>query len=363
MQLGIIGLPNAGKSTLFNALTNLNVAVANYPFTTIDPNIGIINVPDSRLDKLATLISHEKLTPANIEFRDIAGLVKDASKGEGLGNKFLAHIREVDAIIEVVRCFSDNNVPHITDEIDPENDIKIILIELLLADLETIEKKLITVEKMCKAKSKEAEEERELLLKLKSSLENGIPVKNLNFSAEEEFKVKAYNLLTFKPLLYVANTDENQINNLNDSKILKILDVGKRENIEIVIISAKIETEIAGFPKEEQKDMYKSYGIDESGLDKLIKSSVKLLGLITFYTVKEPELKAWTIKNGTKAPQAAGKIHSDMERGFIRAEVIKYDDLIKLGSISAVRDAGLLNVEGKEYQIKDSDIVYFRFAT
>lgn len=361
MKLGIVGLPNVGKSTMFNSITKAGAECANYPFCTIEPNVGVVPVPDERLDELTKMYNPEKTTHAVIEFVDIAGLVKGASKGEGLGNKFLSHIRETDAIVEVVRCFEDGNVVHVDGSVDPIRDIETINLELIFADIETVNKRLDKAKKNLKA-NKKYQEEIDLLEKIKESLESGISARALEFNEDEQVLVKDMFLLTTKPILYIANISEEQIENAeNDAMVLKVKDYAAKENAEVIPLCVKIEEELSGLEDEDKQEMLEALGLDESGLDKVIKKSYDLLGLMSFLTAGEPEVRAWTIKKGTKAPQAAGKIHSDIERGFIKAEVVSYDDLMREGNMVAAKEKGLVRQEGKEYIMQDGDIVLFKF--
>ena len=361
MKLGIVGLPNVGKSTLFNSITKAGAECANYPFCTIEPNVGVVAVPDKRLDDLAKMYNPQKVTHAVIEFVDIAGLVKGASKGEGLGNKFLSHIRETDAICEVVRCFEDANVVHVDGNINPVRDIETINLELIFADIETVNKRLEKAKKNLKA-DKKYQEEIDLLEKILETLENGISARAINFTDDEKLMVKDMFLLTTKPILYIANVSEEQLADIeNDENVKKVKEYAEKENAEVVPLCVKMEEELSGLNDEDKKEMLEVYGLDESGLDKVIKKSYDLLGLMSFLTAGEPEVRAWTIKKGTKAPQAAGKIHSDIERGFIKAEVVSYDDLMREGSMLAAKEKGLVRSEGKEYIMQDGDIVLFKF--
>ena len=361
MKLGIVGLPNVGKSTLFNSITKAGAECANYPFCTIEPNVGVVPVPDERLDELTKMYNPQKTTHAIIEFVDIAGLVKGASKGEGLGNKFLSHIRETDAIVEVVRCFENANVVHVDGNINPIRDIETINLELIFADIETVDKRLDKARKNLKA-DKKYQEEIDLLEKIKENLEKGISARALEFNDDEKILVKDMFLLTTKPILYIANVSEEQLENAeNDENVKQVKEYAKKENAEVIPLCVKIEEELSGLEDDDKKEMLEALGLEESGLDKVIKKSYDLLGLMSFLTAGEPEVRAWTIKKGTKAPQAAGKIHSDIERGFIKAEVVSYNDLMKEGSMVAAREKGLVRSEGKDYIMQDGDIVLFKF--
>ena len=361
MKIGIVGLPNVGKSTMFNAITNAGAECANYPFCTIEPNIGVVPVPDERLDVLTKMYNAKKTTHAVIEFVDIAGLVKGASKGEGLGNKFLSHIREVDSIVEVVRCFEDPNIVHVDGNINPKRDIETINLELIFADIETIDKKIENVKKKLKA-DKKYMQELELLEKIKSTLESGKSARTLELNEEEQEIMKDTYLLTSKPILYIANISEEQLANpFEDENVKQVVEYAKNEKAQVIPLCVKIEEELASLTGEDKKEMLEALGLQESGLDKVIKASYDLLGLMSFLTAGEPEVRAWTIKKGTKAPQAAGKIHSDIERGFIRAEIVSYDDLIKEGNMNVAKEKGLVRSEGKDYVMQEGDIVLFRF--
>ncbi|QAR38828.1 redox-regulated ATPase YchF [Lactiplantibacillus plantarum] len=362
LTAGIVGLPNVGKSTLFNAITKAGAEMANYPFATIDPNVGMVEVPDKRLDRIQEIIPAKKVVPTTFEFTDIAGIVKGASKGEGLGNKFLENIRQVDAIVHVVRAFDDDNITHVTGKVDPQDDIETINLELSLADLEAVDKRLAKVQRAAKGSDKEAKAELAVLQKIKPALEAGKPVRSLEFNEDDQQIVKGLFLLTSKPVLYVANIAEDDMADPENSKHFQVVaDYAKQEGAQAIGVAAETEEEIAELDDDDKADFLAAEGVEEPGLNKLIRASYKLLGLETFFTAGGKETRAWTFKRGTKAPQAAGIIHSDFERGFIRAEVMSYDALDEAGSEAKVKENGKLRLEGKDYVMQDGDIVEFRF--
>lgn len=362
LKAGIVGLPNVGKSTLFNAITKQNILAANYPFATIEPNVGTVIVPDARVDYLTSLYNPKRSIPTTFEFTDIAGLVQGASSGEGLGNKFLSHIREVDAIVEVVRCFLDPNITHVTGKVDPVSDIEIINIELVLADLEVVNNRLGKVEKKAgSTKDKLLMAEVEVLNKCKNNLEANIPLRRISFSEDELKLLKNFNFLTIKPIIYVANVSEDDIAVGDNEYSLAVKNYAEAEGSGVIVMCTKLEADLAGLEDDERKEFLESVGIKNSGLDKLIFASYNLLGLKTFFTVGTDEVRAWTFRSGMKAPECAGIIHSDFERGFIRAEVMSYDDLVEYGTELKVKEAGKLRIEGKDYVMQDGDICYFRF--
>ncbi|NJH80367.1 redox-regulated ATPase YchF [Staphylococcus hyicus] len=361
LTAGIVGLPNVGKSTLFNAITKAGALAANYPFATIDPNVGIVEVPDMRLSELARIVNPKKTIPTTFEFTDIAGIVKGASKGEGLGNKFLSHIREVDAICQVVRAFDDENVTHVAGRVNPIDDIEVINMELVLADLESVEKRLPRLEKLAKQKDKTALNEVRILTQIKGVLENGQPVRSIDFNEEDQKYVNQAQLLTAKKMLYIANVGEDEINDADNEKVKAIRDYAAQEGSEVIVISAKIEEEIATLDDEDREMFLEDLGIEEPGLHILIRKAYELLGLATYFTAGVQEVRAWTFKEGMTAPQCAGIIHTDFERGFIRAEVTGYDDFVTNNGEQGAKEAGKMRLEGKEYIMKDGDVVHFRF--
>ena len=362
LTAGIVGLPNVGKSTLFNAITKNNILAANYPFATIEPNVGVVVVPDKRLDFLNNLYQPKSLVPTTFEFTDIAGLVSGASQGEGLGNKFLSHIREVDAIVEVVRCFEDKNIIHVEDKIDPIRDIEIINVELILADLEVVDNRLNRIgKKAVMSKDKETLKEVEILNKIKANLLKNFPIRRMELNEDEIKIIKPFNFLTLKPIIYMANVSEDDLLNKNNPHVINVEGYAESENAKVIKVCAKIEAELSDLADEEKNLFLKDLGIEESGLDKLIKATYSLLGLETFFTAGTDEVRAWTFKKGMKAPECAGIIHTDFEKGFIRAEVFSYYSLEKYGSEKAIKEAGKVRLEGKDYLMQDGDICYFRF--
>ncbi len=362
LEVGIVGLPNVGKSTLFNAITKAGAEAANYPFCTIEPNVGVVDVPDKRLDVLSEMFKSRKIVPAAMRFVDIAGLVKGASKGEGLGNKFLSHIREVDAVAEVVRCFEDGNITHVEGSIDPLRDIEIINTELCLADMETVEKRQERLVKLAKTGDKKVKLEQAVMEKVMAGLSDVVPARRLGLTDEEKEFLGELHLLTMKPVLYVTNVAEGEVADTSANvHVQAVKKYAAEEGSEVIVVSAKMESDIAELSEEEAREYLEMAGLEETGLDRLIKAGFKLLGLMTFLTAGEIESRAWTIKQDTKAPQAAGKIHTDFERGFIRAEIVSYDDLVACGSKAAAREKGLVRLEGKDYVMQDGDVVEFRF--
>ncbi|UOF91737.1 redox-regulated ATPase YchF [Fodinisporobacter ferrooxydans] len=362
LKAGIVGLPNVGKSTLFNAITKAGAEAANYPFCTIDPNVGVVEVPDPRLQQLADIVNPNRIVPTAFEFVDIAGLVKGASQGEGLGNKFLSHIREVDAIIQVVRCFEDSNITHVSGKVNPIDDIETINLELILADMESIDKRMEKTKKQLKSGDKKYQQEVSVLEQIKTTLEAGQAARTLELTEEEWALVRDLHLLTQKKILYVANVAEEEVANANaNTYVEQVRQYAAKEEAEVIVISAKVESEIAELEGEDRQMFLEELGLEESGLDRLIRAAYKLLGLYTYFTAGVQEVRAWTIRKGTKAPQAAGVIHTDFERGFIRAEVVAYDDLVQAGSMVTARDQGKLRLEGKEYIVQDGDVMHFRF--
>ena len=362
LTAGIVGLPNVGKSTLFNAITQAGAESANYPFCTIDPNVGIVDVPDERLRKLTELVQPKKTVPTHFEFTDIAGIVKGASKGEGLGNKFLSHIRQVDAICHVVRCFADDNITHVSGTVDPISDIETINLELILADLESIQKRIERVGKLAKQKDKEAVYEYEVLVKVQEALENELPARTVEVTDEQQKYLKGMHLLTSKPVLYVANVGEEDVADPSDNEyVQRVREFAEKDGSQVIVVCAKIESEIVELDAEEKEMFLEELGIEESGLDQLIRAAYNLLGLATYFTAGVQEVRAWTFRKGMKAPQCAGVIHTDFERGFIRAETVSYDDLLAAGTMVAAKEAGRVRLEGKEYEVKDGDVIHFRF--
>lgn len=362
LTAGIVGLPNVGKSTLFNAVTQAGAESANYPFCTIDPNVGIVDVPDERLQKLTELVNPKKTVPTHFEFTDIAGIVKGASKGEGLGNKFLSHIRQVDAICHVVRCFADDNITHVSGGVNPIDDIETINLELILADLESVDKRLERVAKLAKQKDKEAVYEHEVLVLVKEALENELPARTVEVTDEQVKYLKGMHLLTSKPVLYVANVGEDDVADTSDNEyVQQVREFAAKDNAEVITVCAKIESEIVELDADEKAMFLEELGIKESGLDQLIRAAYNLLGLATYFTAGVQEVRAWTFRTGMKAPQCAGVIHTDFERGFIRAETVSYEDLLAAGSHTAAKEAGKVRLEGKEYIVKDGDVIHFRF--
>lgn len=362
LTAGIVGLPNVGKSTLFNAITKAGAEAANYPFATIDPNVGMVEVPDERLQRLTQLVKPKKTVPTTFEFTDIAGIVRGASKGEGLGNQFLSHIRQVDAICHVVRCFNDDNITHVEGKVDPLADIDTINLELVLADLDSVTKRYARVAKIAKTKDKEAVAELAVLDKLKPVLEEGLSARTIEFTEEEQKIVKSLFLLTAKPILYVANVSEEEVSDSDSNAyVQQVKNFATNEQAEVIVVCARAEEEIAELDEEDKEEFLEALGIEESGLDQLIRAAYDLLGLATYFTAGEQEVRAWTFKKGMKAPQAAGIIHTDFERGFIRAETVSFDDLNHYGTMQAAKEAGKVRLEGKDYMVQDGDVMLFRF--
>ena len=361
MKLGVVGLPNVGKSTLFNAITQAGAEIANYPFCTIEPNVGVVAVPDERLDKLAALYNSQKITPTYLKFVDIAGLVKGASKGEGLGNKFLSHIREVDAIVHVVRCFADSNITHVSDTIDSVSDMETINLELILADMDTVNNKLARTRTLMKGGDKKYKVDEQILLQILAHLEQEKPVRTMELDEDGMALVSEMLLLTAKPVIYTANIAESDLGQPYNDHVLQVEEKAKEEGAETLVICAKVEEELSTMPAEDKEMFLESYGIEESGLSRLVKKCYKLLHLVSYLTAGEKETRAWTINEGTKAPQAAGKIHSDFEKGFIRAEIVPYEIMLEMGGYNQAKEHGKVRSEGKDYVIKDGDVVLFRF--